>query len=740
MPIDNNIMRYFTLLSFFLIVISTYSNTYSIKGKVLDCNTNEELLTATISLKESQKAAFIERDGYFYLSNLNRGKNVLQISALGYEEKQVEIDVNQMKDELSIRLCPKTVDLDQVVVSGTRTERLLKNSPITVQVVSSKTIEKAQVANLRDLLEHELPGINFTNNGGHSNINMLGFGGKYILFLVNGERMAGETFDNVDYNRIDMDNVERIEIMKGAASSLYGSNAVGGVINIITKKPQNKIEIVSNSRIASEGELNTGLTLASRLKWGYASVTGSMKQRDPYTLKDKSPLTQEFGDGSIKEQPLGETVMAGYKDYQVAGKVGVNITEKLEVEANGGYFFKERNVGGLDGRKVRDHYYDYSGGLKAQYTFSETRHLSISGNYDKYNKYDYYRLLKEKEKNYENSQWRLGAIYDQKMGKHSLVAGFETFSDDLMTFMFESDGSNAKRDAQTYSVYTQQEWALAELITLVTGLRYDYHSKFKGHLSPHLSAMYKITPRIVVRGGYSGGFRSPTLKELYTDWFHPYGGGFQIIGNQDMKPEKSHNFNLSSEISLGRTTLTAMGQYSIMNNKINSIWQGSDTIHYRNMGRANILGLEFSATHRLRDNILLNASYTYAHDGLGKQSVLRPHTATFRIDYTTDFLKKYNPTLSFSGKVFSSMDTYGTADISEIDNNTGMTNVMTDEYKIHYDSYSIWRLTYSQPLPYNFTVNAGINNLFDYKTKFSSFYSSISPGRTYYVGLRWRLN
>ena len=75
------------------------------------------------------------------------------------------------------------------------------------------------------------------------NINMMGFGGKYVLFLMDGERMAGETFDNIDYDRIDLDNIERIEIIKGASSSLYGSNALGGVINIITKNAQKPLEL-----------------------------------------------------------------------------------------------------------------------------------------------------------------------------------------------------------------------------------------------------------------------------------------------------------------------------------------------------------------------------------------------------------------------------------------------------------------------------------------------------------------
>ena len=85
------------------------------------------------------------------------------------------------------------------------------------------------------------------------------------------------------------------------------------------------------------------------------------------------------------------------------------------------------------------------------------------------------------------------------------------------------------------------------------------------------------------------------------------------------------------------------------------------------------------------------------------------------------------------------MNTYGTGDITETDNTTGIDKTHTEEYKVHYDGYSVWRLTLSMPLPFNFAINAGINNLFDYKPKFSSFYSSISPGRTFYIGLRWRL-
>ncbi|MDR1200268.1 MAG: TonB-dependent receptor [Tannerellaceae bacterium] len=628
--------------------------------------------------------------------------------------------IHAQNSDLLIEADEKLVELDQVVVTATRIERNLKNVPIAIQVINNKNIEKMQVSTMRDLLEYELPGIEFTNNGGYTNINMLGFSGKYVLFLVDGERMAGESFDNIDYNRIDMENIERIEIIKGASSSLYGSNAVGGVINIITKKPSQPFNVQAAARGGSENEQNQNLSISSKQKWGWLNLTGAYKARDPYLLHD--------------------AYVAGYKDYSITPKVSFNWGSKLELEAKGGYYFKERNQGGMDGKKMRNHFYDYSGGLKGTYSISGEQHISVSGNYDRYDKYNYYKLLNEKEKNYENEQIRFSTLYDRMIaGKHSLVAGIEYFSEALMTYMFESDGTNESKNAQTYSIFAQQDWALNDRITFVGGLRYDYHSQFKGHLSPRLSAMYKPVDRITLRGGYSGGFRSPTLKELYTDWFHPYGGGFQIIGNKDMKAESGNNFNFSAEGIFGKTLFTAMVQYSVIGDKIDNVWVNNDTTQYINIGKAKIFGSEFSISHTFNNRIHIKGTYAYVHDDLGRRSTIRPHTATLRADYTASFFKSYNPAISFSGKYFSGMDIYATGDITETDDETGIDKEADKEYKVRYDAYSIWRLTLTQPLPFNLSLHAGINNLFDYKTKFYSFYSSISPGRTFYIGLKWSL-
>lgn len=733
-------MRIIYLLVFLLAGSYLNAQHYSISGKVVDKKTQQQISYVNIGLQGTIYGSTTDNNGNFHISKIPQGNYTLSVSAVGYEPFRQKIAVQKNISGLTIEVNEQSVELDQVVVTASRTERNLKNVPIAIQVINSKTIEKMQVSTMRDLLEYELPGIEFTNNGGYTNINMLGFGGKYVLFLIDGERMAGESFDNIDYNRIDMESIERIEVIKGASSSLYGSNAVGGVINIITQKPSYPFNVQAATRVGSDNEQNYNLSVSSKQKWGWLSLTGAYKTRDPYLLKDRSPLTQEYANGDVAEETLKETYVAGYKDYSILPKVSFNLGSKLEIEAKGGYYFKERNEGGMSGQKVRNRFYDYTGGLKATYSVSDKQHITVSGNYDKYDKYNYYKLLDEKEKNYTNEQYRVSALYDLMVaGKHSLVAGVEYFSEDLMTYMFESDGANESRDAQTYSVFAQQDWVLNDKVTLVGGLRYDYHSQFKGHLSPRLSVMYKPIQNITLRGGYSGGFRSPTLKELYTNWFHPYGGGFQIIGNENMKAEASNNFNFSAEGTFGKTLITAMAQYSIIDDKISNIWIDNDTTQYVNMGKAKIFSTEFTISHRFNKNLSLKGTYAYVHDDLGKRSTVRPHTATFRADYTSSFFKKYNPAISFSGKYFSGMDIYGTGDITETDDETGIDKEVSEEYKVRYDGYSVWRLTLTQPLPFNLSLNAGINNLFDYKTKFYSFYSNVSPGRTFYIGLKWKL-
>lgn len=141
-----------------------------------------------------------------------------------------------------------TFDMQEVVVTATRTPLTLKEAPVLTRIITARDLEKRGAGTLQQALENELAGVEFHQTGYGSSISFQGLDARYVLFLIDGERIAGETSGNIDYNRIPLQNIERIEIIRGAASVLYGSNAMGAVVNIITRMPQKRFELSASAR------------------------------------------------------------------------------------------------------------------------------------------------------------------------------------------------------------------------------------------------------------------------------------------------------------------------------------------------------------------------------------------------------------------------------------------------------------------------------------------------------------
>ena len=608
----------------------------------------------------------------------------------------------------------KETEIKEVVVTATRSQKKLKDVPITVQVVTAEDIKKSQSTDFKTFLENEFSGINFTYGGGSPNINMMGFGGKYVLFLMNGERMAGETFDNIDYDRIDIDNIERIEIIKGASSSLYGSNAIGGVINIITKDSKSPLDINAGYLYDSSRDHKANLSIGTKQKWGNLSISSFYKMREPYIITDR------ISTGGI----YNELNVAGFTNYGVNPKLTFNLSPKINFSLTPGYYFSERNPGTPAGEIVRDRYYNYNLGLKTNIKFNDNQNLIVSGTFDRYDKYDYFRKINEKEKKYENEVWRISSQYNQNLfKKHTLVAGGEVLSEKLLSFMFKNESTGGRENAQTYSAFTQQDWVINPAVTIVTGARMDYHSIFKQYFTFRLSGMYKFDETMTIRAGYSGGFRSPTLKELYTNWFHPWGGGFQLMGNKNLRPETSDNFNISIDFNFKKLNLTFITQYSKIKDKINLRGNIGDTLRYVNFhGNTDVLSSEVSAIYKLNRNFHFKGSYSYYDIGK-RRSENRPHTLTFKAEYIPS-AKYYIPSIIISGKYLSRTKIYD-------DDSSSF---------VSYAPYSIWRLQLASKLPLGFTLTGGINNIFGYTADKVGFYSSVDIGRTFYLGLKWNFN
>lgn len=715
-------LRFFMFVGLSLLS-SVVKGQYSLTGTITDCLSRAPLSGATVELVGQQKTVQTDAQGQFSFQDLSKGTHHFYVSQDDYKGHFFKVSIKRNEKNYIFALCKnKEIEVGEVVVTATRRERNLKNVPITVQVITAEEIQKSQAPDFQSFLENEFSGINFTNEGGMPNINMMGFGGKYVLFLMDGERMAGETFDNIDYDRIDLENIERIEVIKGASSSLYGSNALGGVINIITKDAQKPLELSANYLYNTQEDHKTNLSVGTKQRWGSVRVPVFYNFRQPYIIVDKEPL-KTYKNGVPHYSQMGELNVAGFTNYGASPKLTFDLSPKWNLSLAPSYYFSERNAGTQSSKKLRDRYYNYSGALKSDYKITDSKTLSLSAAYDRYDKYKYYVLLNEKDKSYENSILRVGGQYNQSIKeKHSLVAGAEVNSDELLSFRFTNTGEEAKKNAQNYALFTQQEWALSEDFTLVTGVRMDYHSLFQHYLTYRLSGMFKIDA-FTLRGGYASGFRSPTLKELYTNWFHPWGGGFQIMGNKKLTPETSHNTTFSVDFNAKKWNITAITQFSKVKDKIALYWSRSkDTIRYVNhAGNTDIISSELSGTYRPSRYFRLKGSYAY-YVSSNSRSDVRPHTFTAKVEYVEQSDLKYLPNVLLSGKYLAGSDIY--------DNKSTYT---------HYEGYGLWRLQLSKKLPYHFIVNAGVDNLFDYITPTTSFYSTTSPGRTYFVGLKWNL-
>ena len=473
--------------------------------------------------------------------------------------------------------------MDELVITATRTRKLLKDSPILTRVVNRKDIELADATDLRDLLQQERPGVEFTYSMNQKlNMNVGGFAGQSVLILVDGERLAGETMENIDFSRIDMNNVERIEIVRGAQSALYGAGAVGGVINIITRSAQEPWSLNLNARLADHREQRYGGVLG--LKHGRV---GNMLDVQ-YTSVDNYTVCMDYADECDFRQVYGGRTF-GAKD-----KLQYSPTDNLTLTARAGYYFKELTTD-VD---VYERFRDFTGGLRAEWDITAKDRLEISASYDQYDKSDLLRLWERDVMDYRNLQMSVRTMYNRTLRqKDILTVGGDYMRDYLHTYQF-SDGK--VRVQYTGDLYAQYDCFLGKRWELIGAGRWDYFSDAKGasQLTGKLAARYTLDS-FVLRAGYAGGFRAPTLKEKYS-YFNMV-GDIYVKGNEALEAERSHNFNLSAEYTWQNYNLSASASYNTITNRITSSApqrgsMGDHYVQYINLPSARVLGVELLAT------------------------------------------------------------------------------------------------------------------------------------------------
>ena len=425
------------LIFSFIATRSTFAqqSTEHISGRVTDTN-GEPLPGATISIKGERTGAVTSADGTYTLQLPGIGSYIITASYIGYQTEEKRITTEKEK-KINFRLSEDQFDLGTVVVTGTRTPKLLKDAPIITRVITSDDIKKVNANNVADLLKTELPGIEFSfAMDQQTSINMQGFGGNSVLFLVDGERLAGETLNNVDYERLNLDNVERIEIVKGAASTLYGSSAIGGVINIITRESDDPWNLNLNSRFSEHNDQRYGGTAGFNAGKFNSLTNVQYNNVDTYAVDNPGDFSTVFGSRvwNFKERLI-------YRPL-----------ETLKLTGRAGYYFRERNKPG----DTQDRYRGFSGGMKANYTFNIMSNLEVGYTFDQYDKSDYQSLYKNDVRDYSNVQHNVHALYNYTFnGKHTLTVGADYLRDYLMSYQFTD---NADHTMHTADAFGQFDW------------------------------------------------------------------------------------------------------------------------------------------------------------------------------------------------------------------------------------------------------------------------------------------
>ena len=658
----------------------------------------------------------------------------------------------------------RVYNLNPVVVTGSGHHQRLKSTATPVRVLSAQEISEQGISTFETAIGRMLPQVSMSPNSMGTFLRMNGLGNKYILILVNGQKLSGDISNNVDLSRINMSRVKRIEVLDGAASSLYGSDAIAGVINIITDQPtQQLLSVTSDTRVSGEGQLTESVML-DVYKDGFGSYTSFTHDRaDSYQTTD-----QEYVKGSDTEtQRTIAPLFTGYRSNVVGQKFTYAPTQHLALNAGLNYSHKLTDrpdtradiTGGTDyemrykGLRLTSGFiykFDARNSLQVDYTIDRFRY---GKEYDVATKTyaigDYVQSKKQR------------TIERQVKAILGIVPGGTTIvGNDWQLDKLVATSGNINQEAYTLAYYAQHEQRLSlgrqTTLSGTLGLRYNYHKTFGNRLTPKATLMLS-SGAVNLRATYSAGFRAPGLDELYYHYFSVNRGKAQIsFGNQQLRPEKSHYLALNAEYRTQTVALSATGYLNrisdmVVKNNVELDDDGRTMLQaefpeltaeqvakmvsyarYQNSDKGDVKGLQLNASLNLFRgfNLSANYAYTYARTKSGDEwTVLERsirHAATLSANYHHAW-GKYGLNVNLSGRLQSK--TYYTGSYENAPG-FGIWNLHTTH------QLDMLRHLYLEP-------GIGIDNIFDRVDRRTDSsvrkYALYSPGRMLLVSLKVKI-
>ncbi|MGV9003926.1 TonB-dependent receptor plug domain-containing protein [Flavobacterium sp.] len=661
----------------------------------------------------------------------------------------------------------KTNQLEEIVITGTRTERNIATLPLPTQIITGESIQKSGLSRLNEIIQEQTGLITVPDFGGGEGIQMQGLDAAYVMILIDGQPLFGRSAGTLDLSRISLNNIEKIEIIKGASSSLYGSEALAGVINIITKKIQIDQKIKANLRY-KYATFNTN-DLTASIAYGKKNVAlelfANHYKTNGYNLSNNDFIQTVEPLQNLTVQPKLKIIFSN-KINLIANTRFYNQTQQYKSEISTNKYSGESKINEWNNSIMLNQ--TINNNIKIIYDLYATNY--------KANEYlnDTNNQLFEQD-NFNQWYYRPEIRSHFKINKNTLSTGIGLNYETLDRTYFEK-----KATLKSQYIFTQFEWFIKEKWNILAGFRYDKHQQYQSQWSPKLAINYKWTQAFSLKSSIGYGYKAPDLRQLYFD-FNNSSVGYTVLGynvaqeklqtlqnqgqilftnnidfSQPLKPESSININFGGFYKKQKLTLDFNIFYNSIKNLIDTkaIAQktnGQNVFSYFNIDKIFTYGIELNTNYKANTNLTIAAGYQYltakdkniveqikngqifARDPITLQSFKikssdyfglfnrSKHTANLKINYTIPSIKTtINTRIFYRSK-------YGIFDSND--------NTILDKYDTFVKGYFLNNIAITKDFKYNITLQAGINNTLNYKDQ-----KNISnlPGRQLFTTIQYQ--
>lgn len=739
---------------------------YAIEGHVFNKETEEAVLYATVMLKNTTIGTTTDETGSFIIRELKPGKYTLVISCLGYKTLESEVVLTEEETpHAHILLEPHAVTIDEVVVSANRNETSRKDAPVIVNVLSNKQFEKTNAQDLVQALPFQ-SGVRVEyncQNCGFPQVKINGLDGPYTQILIDSRPVMSALSGVYGLEQIPVNMIERVEVVKGGGSALFGANAIAGTINIITKEPtapslsiSTDAQLIGGTSYAQNVNVN-GAILSKDKKTG-ASFYQTYRTRSAFDA-DKDGYTEL---GMLENLSFGTNIF-----YNIDNRNKINVEYHTTNEDRRGGNKLDLQPHKSDICEMTKHQihslnanYNYVSldGKNRLNTYFSTQYIdrdSYYGAYQDPNAYGHTTDL----------TFLAGAMALHKLDKLFFASADITYgveySSNSLDDIFEAYNIRTKQTANVIGAYAQSEWKSKKL-NLLLGARLDKHNLLSSPvIAPRINILYKPLESLQLRASYSSGYRAP---QVYDEDLHVTQVGGESVRTQlakDLRPEYSHSASLSADYYVQvndnmQLNFLAEGFYTVLDDvfalktiRHDSITQTTWQERYNASG-AVVKGISLTAKMAYKDILVLSAAYTLQssryketeywsefEDVAGTDKLMRSPDDYGYISLDYNPIKKLG--INLSGTYTGEMQVPHYAGYIEKDRMETTQRFFDLNFAVNYD----FKLSKSNTLQ----LKLGVNNLFNsFQKDFDKgmdrdsgyIYGPTMP-RTYYIGLKLKM-